>query len=130
MPENNPSAGQDGAQQAPMGVSPATGPTPNKGYEAAVIQRMGLMLNQIYEMIPMVGATSEMGQNLRKIGDMLAKMVPTGASSPASDRNQINRMMMQNQQNMQAGQQMKPQAPPQGAQLPGGPPMMQPRVAA
>jgi len=111
-----------------MGVSSATGPTPNKGYEAAVVQRLGNVVNQLTEMIPMVGATSELGQALMKGIQIFAKHVPPGASNPSAERNNLQRMMMQNSQNMQMGQQMRPQAPPQGGQPPGGPPMM-PRAA-
>jgi hypothetical protein len=108
-----------------MGVSSVTGPTPNKGYEAAAIQRLGSMVNQLTEMLPMVGATSELGTLIMDTIKKFAKHVPPGASSPASERNNIQRMGMQNAQNMQLMQQMKPGAQPQQGQ--GGPPM--PRAA-
>lgn len=109
-----------------MGVSSVTGPTPNKGYEAQVIQRLGSMVNQLTEMLPLVGATSEMGTMIMDTIKKFAKHVPPGASTPASERNNIQQMGMKNAQNMQMMQQMQPGAPPQGAQ-PGGPPM--PRAA-
>jgi hypothetical protein len=127
MPESSPpAAGGDSPQQAPMGVSSVTGPTPNKGLEAAVIQRLGGMINALTEMLPMVGATSEMGNMIMDTIKKFSKHVPPGASSPASERNNLQQQMMKNQQNMQMQQQMKPGGQPsQGAQPPGGPPMAQ-----
>ena len=126
MPEEMPpTAGGDSPQQAPMGVSSVTGPTPNKGYEAQVIQRLGSMVNQLTEMLPLVGATSEMGTMIMDTIKKFAKHVPPGASSPASERNNIQQMGMKNAQNMQMMQQMRPGASPQGGQQPGGPPPMQ-----
>lgn len=110
-----------------MGVSGVTGPTPNKGYEAAAIQRLGGIVNQLTEMLPMIGATSEIGQAIMKGISLFAKHVPPGASTPASEQNNIQRMAQQNQQNMQMAQQMR--GPPPGGQQqpPGGAPM--PRAA-
>jgi len=114
-----------------MGVSSVSGPAPNKGYEAAVIQRMGGMINQMQEMIPMVGATSELGLILMDTLKKFAKHVPPGAASPASEKNDLQRRMMQNAQNSQMVNQMRggmgQQQPPQGQ---GGPPQMAPRPAA
>jgi len=63
-----PAAAPQGAQpqQAPFGSSPATGPTPNKGYEAAAMQRVGVLVKQMTEILPQVGATSDLGQALMK----------------------------------------------------------------
>jgi hypothetical protein len=110
-----------------MGVASATGPTPNKGYEVQAIQRLGSVVNQLTEMLPLVGATSDMGTAIMKAISSLAKHVPTGANNPAAERNNLQRMQMQNAQNMQMAQQMRPPQP--GAQPPGGPPgaqMMRP----
>lgn len=121
MPEASPpAAGGDSPQQAPMGVSSVTGPTPNKGFEAAVIQRLGGMINTLTELLPMVGATSEMGNMIMDTIKKFSKHVPPGASSPASERNNLQQQMMRNQQNMAMEQQMRgggqqqPQGQPQG----------------
>ena len=82
------------------------------------------MVNQLTEMLPLVGATSEMGTMIMDTIKKFAKHVPPGASTPASERNNIQQMGMKNAQNMQMMQQMRPGAPPQGGQQPGGPPMM------
>jgi len=131
MPEASPQAAGGGSpQQAPMGVSSVTGPTPNKGLEAAVIQRLGGVINQLTEMLPMVGATSELGTVIMKALTSFAKHVQPGQSNPASEKNNLQRMMQQNQQNMQMSQQMRPPQPGGGQPQPGGPPQMPQQAAA
>jgi len=115
MPETAPVAAQQ--QQAPFGSSPATGPTPNKGFEAAA-QRLGLVIKQLEELIPMVGAASEHGREVMKALTILVKLVPAGSNSPAAEKNNIEQMAMRNtrdNQQMQALQQQKMQSA-QGAQ--------------
>lgn len=114
-------------QSAPMGVSSVTGPTPNRGYEAAVQQRLGVYLPKLIELIPMAGAGSEVGQALLDAVKKLSKFVQPGSSSPAAEQNELQRAQQQNAQNRASAQQMgRPQMPGQGAMPPGGPPM-QPR---
>ena len=122
MPDTAPAAPQQ--QQAPSGVSPATGPTPNKGYEAAAAQRLGLVIKQLEELISMSGATSEVGQAALKMLNIGVKLVPPGSVSPASAKNNIEQMAMRNAQQNQQMQALKAQ--PGGGQ-PGGaqqPPQM------
>ena len=113
-----------------MGVSPATGPTPNKGYEAAAIQRVGLIIKQLTDLLPMAGATSDIGKTVMKAINDLAKHVPPGSTSPAAEKNSIEQMAMRNAQQSQMMQQMRPgaQGAPGGAPAAGGPPQM-PRAA-
>lgn len=72
----------------------------------------------------MVGATSEIGQALMKAMTSLAKHVPEGMSSNASERNAIEKMALQNRQNGDMQQQLKQQmagggqGPPGGGQMP------------
>jgi hypothetical protein len=110
-----------------MGSSPATGPTPNKGYEAAAMQRVGVLVKQMTEILPMVGATSDLGQALMKSITALAKHVPPGTTSNAAEKNSIEKMAIQNQQNGAMQQQMRqpgqggaqpPPAMPGAAQMP------------
>ena len=103
-----------------MGVSPATGPTPNKGYEAAAMQRVGLVVKQMTDMLPLVGATSDLGQALMKAISSLAKHVPPGSTSQAQDRNSIDELARKNAQQAATMQQMRPGGPP--GVSPGGPP--------
>ena len=125
MPEASPAAGGDSPQQAPMGVSSVTGPTPNKGYEAAAVQRLGVLINGLTDMFKMVGAGSEIGKDILKIINIAAKHVPPGTVSPAGEKNQLEQMAMKNAQNGQQMAALKPGGAP-GAPPPGGmaPPQM------
>jgi hypothetical protein len=102
-----------------MGSTPATGPTPNKGYEAAAMQRVGVLVKQMTDILPMVGATSDLGQALMKSITALAKHVPPGSNSNAAEKNSIEKMAIQNQQNGAMQQQLKqPAAPPPSTPAP------------
>lgn len=105
-----------------MGVSSATGPTPNKGYEAAGQQRMGLLLKMATEILPLVGATSEGGKVLLDIIGKLSKVVQPGSNTQASERNAIDKMAMQNAQQSQMMRQMQPGSPAAGGPGGGAPP--------
>lgn len=123
MPEGAAAAAGQGAPptgqpqpQVPFGASPATGPTPNRGYEAAAKQQLGVILHQLERMVPLVGSTSELGKDVMKMIQMASKHIQPGETSPAAEKNVLNKSMMQNQQNMQAQQMMRAQqARPQGA---------------
>ena len=95
--------------EAPLGVSSATGPTPNKGYEAAAKQRLGVVIRQLEQMVPLAGATSEIGKDILKALNMLAKHIQPGEVTPAAERNTLESQMMQNQQNMAMQQQLRAQ---------------------
>ncbi len=110
--------GQPPAKQAPFGSSPATGPTPNRGYEAAAAQKLGLVLKQLGELIPLAGATSEMGMAIMDMIKKGSKYVPQGSVTPAAEKNQIDNMAMQNTKNnaqMQAIMAQKQQGQPAAA---------------
>lgn len=129
MPAQTPAAVPGQPQQpqsAPFGTTPATGPTPNRGFEAAGLQRLGSVVKQLEELIPMMGASSEHGREVLKALNILVKLVPPGSVTPASQRNNIEQMAMRNtrdNQQMQALQQQRMQGqgggqpqPQQGAQ--------------
>ena len=120
MPQTAPGAPQP--QQQPSGVSPATGPTPNKGYEAAAAQRLGLVIKQLEELVSLAGATSEVGQAALKMLNIGVKLVPPGSVTPASAKNNIEQMAMKNAQQNQQMQALKAQqaggAQQQPAQMP------------
>jgi hypothetical protein len=111
-----------------MGVSSMSGPTPNKGYEAAVMQRMGSMLTAMGEMIPMVGATSEVGMLLMDTIKKFSKHVPAGANSPAAEQNDLRQRLMQSQQNAQTMQQARGAGAPGQAGQGGPPPQQMPQM--
>jgi hypothetical protein len=110
-----------------MGSSSVTGPTPNKGYEAAAMQRVGVLVKSMTELLPMVGATSDLGQSLMKSITALAKHVPPGSTSNAAEKNSIEKMAIQNQQNGQMQQQMKQPGQP-GGQPPASMPQAAPQM--
>jgi hypothetical protein len=107
-------------QSPPMGVSPATGPTPNKGYEAAALQRVGLVIKQLTEILPMAGATSDIGKTILDVLGKLAKHVPSGSNTQASERNAIDQMAMKNAQAAQTNKALQGGGQPGGGQ--GQPP--------
>ena len=119
MPEANPSAPGAAPKAAPFGQSPVTGPTPNKGFEAAALKRMGLVVRQLEELLPLAGAGSDVGKDVLKALNILVKHVPSGSVTPADEKAQLERMSMANTQNnaqMQAlRQQMMKQQPQQQA---------------
>ncbi len=103
------------------------GSTPNKGFEAAGLQKLGVLVKAMEELIPMFGATSEPGKDILDALRKLAKHIPTGSVSPASQRNTIQEMMMKAQQNGSMQQQLdKSRAQPPG----GGPGAAAPAGAA
>ena len=110
-----------GGQQPPFGTSPATGPTPNKGFEAAGLQQLGLAIRQLEKLVPMLGVGSEPGKDVMKALNMLSKHVPSGAVTPAAEKNSIEKMAMQNAQQGQQMQQMRKSMAGPGA---GGQPGM------
>lgn len=116
----------------PMGASPVTTPTPNKGFEAAGLQKLAVVLKQLESLVPQLGATSEPGAAVLKAISALAKFAPNGSVTPAAEKGQAEQMMMQA---IKANQQM--QSLKQGAGAPGGapggaggaPPQMPPMTA-
>lgn len=108
-----------------MGASPVTAPSPNRGYEAAAAQRLGLVVKQLTELLPLAGAGSDMGQAILKALTSLTKYVPSGSVSPAAEKSNIERMSMQNTQQNAQMQALKQQSaggaqpPPGGPQMPG-----------
>lgn len=99
MPPSQPGA-PAGAQpgQPPFGSSPATAPTQNRGMEAAGLQALGMALKVLEKSLSLLGATSEAGLDVMDAIKKLAKHVPTGAVGPAGEKNQLQSMMIQQQQ--------------------------------
>jgi hypothetical protein len=100
-----------------MGQSPAVGATPNKGFEAQGLQRLGVVLKQLEQLLPLVGAASEIGKDVMGCLTKLSKHVPEGAVTPAAEKNTLEAAQRQNMQNSQMQSQLRAQ---QGAQ--GQPP--------
>ena len=91
-------------QQPPMGVSPATGPTPNKGYEAAAMQAVAVAIKHLEAALQQAGSTSDMGKAVLDALTKLGKIAPPGSVSPAGQRNQMEQMQQKQMQNMQMQQ--------------------------
>ena len=112
MPATAPAANPTQPQQPPFGQSAAAQPTPNRGYEAAGLQRLGLVIQQLQEILPQLGANSDPGQAVLKALSGLAKFVPPGSVMPAAQRQQLERMaqaQQQGNQQMQALQALQQQ---------------------
>jgi len=125
MPTPAPAASGGQPAQPPFGSTPATGSTPNKGYEAAGLQKLGVVVKQLESLLPEVGAGSDIGKAVLESLNKLVKFVPSGSVTPAAQKNSIEaqqRQMAQNNQQMQAVQQMR-QKMAQGAQGGGQPGM-------
>jgi len=119
MPGAKPPTQPGQPQQPPFGSTPATGPTPNKGYEAAGLQRLGVVLRQLEELVPLLGSASEPGKAVLDAIGKLSKHVPAGSVTPAAMKGNIESMAMRNAQQNQQMQALKPQG---GAPAPGGAP--------
>jgi hypothetical protein len=123
MPAPAPAAPTPQPPQAPFGSTSATGATPNRGYEAAGLQKLGVIVKQMEAALPELGATSEAGQALLKALNTLVKFVPQGSVTPAAQKNSIEaqqRNMAQNNQQMQALKQRLMQGQGGGGQPGGG----------
>ena len=127
MPQAAPAASPTSPQQPPFGQSPASQPTPNRGFEAAGLQRLGLIVQQLQEILPQVGAGSDVGQAVLKSLTSLSKFVPPGSVTPAGQKQQIEQMMQKQQQ---GNQQMQMLAQQRQAGAGGGQPQQMPGKAA
>ena len=127
MPETPPAAQPQQQPQAPFGASQATGPTPNKGFEAAAAQRLGLIIQQLTDIVQTAGAASEIGKDALKMLNIAVKHVPAGAVTPAAAKNNIDQMAMKNTQNMAQMQQLRAGASQPGQGAP--PPAQMPKAA-
>ena len=119
-------------QEAPMGVSSATGPTPNAGAEAGGMQILGVAMKQLTNALPMLGASSEAGQMVLDFLKKLGKLMPDGSVTPAAEKNVMEQQMLKAAQQAQMIQQIRAQQAQQaqgggqGApQAPSGPPQAQ-----
>lgn len=95
------------APKEPFGNSGATQATPNAGYDAAALQRIGVIIKQVQDVMTLVGAQSEIGKPLLEVLTKLVKMVPSGTVSPASEKNMLSQMQMKATQNQNMAQQLK-----------------------
>ena len=107
MPDGTPTSAAQ--PQAPFGSTPATQPTPNRGHEAAGMQKLGVVIQQLQDLLPLVGATSEIGMAVMDTIKKFAKYVPAGSVSPAGQKNQLEQTALKNAQQNQQMQMLKQQ---------------------
>jgi hypothetical protein len=102
-------AGGEG-KQAPFGNSGATQPTPNAGMEAAALQRVGVLVKQVQDIMQLVGAGSEPARTCSRFSTFWSRWLPAGNVSNASERNMLEQSLMRNTQNGAMQQQLKQQS--------------------
>src|SRR5580704_5314244 len=120
MPIPAPAAPGGQPPQPPFGQTPATGATPNKGYEAAGMQKLGVIVKQLETLLPELGATSEAGQAVLKALNSLVKFVPAGSVTPAAQKNSIEAQQRQAAQQNQQMMALKQRAAQGGGQPQSG----------
>ena len=111
---------QPGAASPPMGSSPATQPTANRGYEAAAQQGLAVLVKGLEQLLPLYGAGSEEGKDVLSALKTLSKHVPPGSVSPAARRNELDKQQIANTQNAQLMQRMQSQQQQQQQQAAQG----------
>lgn len=99
-----------------MGNSPAVGPVPNEGLQAAALQKVGVLLKISQAALQEAGAASDVGKTLLEVMTKLAKLVPTGSVTPAGTRNVLDQAQRQNIQNNSQIQMLRQQAMNGGGQ--------------
>jgi hypothetical protein len=85
------------------------------------MQKLGLVVKQLTDLLPMLGAASEPGKDVLKAIQMLAKHVPPGAVTPAGEQQQLQNMQLKNAQNNQQMQMLRQQMGQGGGASPGMP---------
>ncbi len=96
------------------------------------MQGLGSMLPKLYELLPMAGATTDLGKSVLDIIKLIAKHAPPGSTSPAQQKNELDGMQRKNMQAMQTQQMLNKQggAPQGGQQPPMGGGQQMPGMAA
>ncbi len=91
------------------------------------MQGLGSMLPKLYELLPMAGATTDLGKSVLDIIKLIAKHAPPGSTSPAQHKNEIDGMQRKNMQAMQTQQALNQRSAagaqgggPSGAAMGGG----------
>lgn len=104
--------------QPPVGSSPATSPVPNKGLEAAGLAKLGLVVRQLEQLVPLLGVGTEAGKDVIKALTSLSKHVQPGAVSPGAEQTGLQNMLMKLRQQGPQLAQMRQQM--SGGGKPGG----------
>lgn len=86
------------ANSAPVGASPATGPVPNKGMEAAGLAKLSIVVRMLESIIPEIGAASEVGKSVLKSLTDLSKHLSNTNVAPGVEQSQMEKMMLEQRQ--------------------------------
>lgn len=119
--------------QPPIGSSPATQPVPNRGLEAAGLAKLGIVMRLLEQILPLVGAGSEVGGDVLEAMKKLRRHVPADSMSPGIENSALQEIMMKARQMapqiaaMRAGQPGMAHPP---MPMAGGAPMPPPGLAA
>lgn len=105
-----PAASGGQSQQPPFGSTSVTASTPNRGLEAAGLQKLGVVVKMLEPLLALLGSGSEAGQAVLKSINALSKFVPSGSVTPAQTKNVLDQSQMQNTQNNAQMQALKQQA--------------------
>ena len=109
----------DQPQQQEGAASPASQPSPNRGFAAAGLARIGLALNILEQSLPMVGSGTDAGRDMLKAMGLLSKHIPPGSVSPGVQQTAMQGALLKQRQMQPAIAALRAQqAPQQGAQMP------------
>lgn len=121
-----PGASPAGVGQPPFGPQSVQAPTPNRGNEVAALGKLTWATRTLESILPMVGASSELGKSVLKALNALSKHAPEGGVPPAMQNNALSDLMQKQRQMspVLAALQSQGQAPGQAQQPepPGAPP--------
>lgn len=98
--------------------------------EMAGLQKLGLVVRGLEQILPLVGSNSPVGQDVLSTIKSLSKHIPPGSVTPAAERNQLEEMARKNAQGGQQMQQMKQMMAGGGGGAPGAPPAAMPPPGA
>jgi hypothetical protein len=77
---------------------------------------MGVVMQALERLLPMVGAGSDMGKDILSMLKMASKHVQPGEVTPAAAKNEMDKAQLANTQNMAQMQRMRAQQAQQAAQ--------------
>lgn len=79
------------------------------------MQRVGVVLKQLEQLVPMLGSTSPNGKIIMDVIGKLSKLVPPGSVTPAAMKNNVESLALQNAQQNQQMQALRAQGGAGGA---------------
>jgi len=111
-----------GAPPSNFGASPVAGPSPNLGMNASGMQKVSMAVRLLSEAMPLVGASSEVGNAILNSIRTLSKHVPANTSTPSVDQATLQKMLMDRARQSAMMQQAQQGQPSPNASMPPRPP--------